>query len=334
LAEKGLKLIFFGTSPFAVPILAGLVRSPHTVALVVTQPDRPQGRGHRLVSPPVKRAALDWGLPLWQPEKVGSPASLEHLANLAPDVLVTAAYGQILTRAVLNLPALAAINVHASLLPKYRGPDPIRRVLLDGQTTTGVTIMHMERRVDAGDIILQEEVAIAPDETYGTLQEKLAQLGARLLVEALGLLAMGKAPRRPQDEEQASYAPPITRQDEAIDWSGSAQKIAAQVRALHPEPGAYTRWQETEVKVWRARPWPPSPAVRLPAGEKTSANWLRPEDVISPGEIIAVEKGQGLVVACGEGSLLVEEVQPGGGKRMAALAFANGYRLKVGSRLG
>lgn len=273
-----------------------------------------------MVGPPVKVGAAGLGLGVFQPERIKSPDSLALLTSLRPEVLVTAAYGQILTSSILALPSVAAINVHASLLPKYRGPDPIRRAIMSAEARTGVTIMHMDRRVDAGDIIWQEGIPIGSEETFGSLERRLAGLGARLAVEVLDLLATGQAPRSPQEESLATYAPALEREDEEVHWDKGAEEIAALIRALDPEPGAHTHLGEMEVKIWRARPWTATPI----------AGGLEQK----PGRVTGLEKGRGILVACGPGTLLLEEVQPAGGRRMEALAFANGYRIKAGTLLG
>lgn len=316
--EQSLRIVFMGTPEFAVPILERLVRADCVPVAVVTRPDRPRGRGQRLEPSPVKEAALRHGLPVLTPERPGDPEFLARLTELAPDVIVTAAYGRILPRAVLDIPRLACLNVHPSLLPLHRGPAPILRTLWNGEERTGVTIMHMAEEMDAGDIMLQQEVAVRPDEDRGVLETRLAALGATLLLRALRLLAIDEAPRRPQDHLRATYAPALTRADEPVDWTRPAAAIVNQVRALAPRPGASTAVGDLPVKVLRVEAVPLSAEV---AGAR-------------PGQVAAVVPDQGFVVAAGEGAVLVREVKPAGGRAMAAADFLRGYPLRPGDDLG
>lgn len=310
-----MRILFMGTPQFAVPHLHQLAEAGHELIGVVTRPDRPAGRGHRLQPPPVKLTATELGLPVYQPERLNEPAFRELVSGLAPDCICVVAYGAFLPAWLLELPPGGCVNVHPSLLPKYRGAAPIQRAIFNGDTETGVSTMYMSEEMDAGDVILQERVPIGRDDDSGTLHDRLAHIGARLLVQTVDLIAEGKAPRQPQDESQVTFAPKIEAEDERIDWTQPAKAIDAQVRALRPRPGAYTYYEGRRLKVWRTQP------VALQPAEGR------------PGQIVAVS-GEGFTVATGDGMLDVLEVQPENGKRLAASAFVNGYRLSVGSGLG
>ncbi len=309
---RRLRVLFFGTPAFALPSLDALARAA-TVVGVVTQPDRPAGRGRRLTPPPVAVAARRMGLPVVQPVRLRDPAVLDALRALAPELGVTVAYGRIVPPAVLALPPLGCINLHPSLLPRYRGASPIQGAIADGATTTGVTVLYMSEEVDAGDIILQREVPIHPEETAGELEQRLAREGAALLVEAVRLLAEGRAPRRPQDHAQATYTGRLTKADGVIDWTRPAPAIVNHVRAMTPWPGARTTWRGTPLRVWRARVTDTAPGAE-------------------PGRVVAVTP-DGIVVAAGAGAVLVQEVQLPGGVRMPADAFARGHPIRPGDRL-
>ncbi|MEW6522646.1 MAG: methionyl-tRNA formyltransferase [Bacillota bacterium] len=312
-ASAGLKVVFLGTPDFAVPALRALERHYHVLA-VITQPDRLSGRTSGVVPPPVKLAAAELGLDTWQPESCRSPGLVESLEELAPDVLVVVAYGQILPEAMLKVPRLGAINAHASLLPKYRGAAPIQRAIMAGETRTGVTTMYMTRRLDAGDIILQEAVDIPPDATAGTLHRRLSVVSAGLLVKTLELVAKGEAPRVPQDETAATYAPPLGPEDEIMDWNRPALALRNQVRALNPRPGAYTFDRGRRLKVWEAELYPGTGAAR-------------------PGQVVTLADG-GPVVATGDGCLQLVQVQPAGGRVMDGGAYLRGHAVFPGQILG
>lgn len=329
--ETTLRIVFMGSPEFAVPILERLIAADCAPVAVVTRPDRPRGRGKPLLPSPVKAAALARELTVLEPEKLRDPAFLERLAELRPDVIVTAAYGKILPREVLDLPARACLNVHPSLLPAYRGPAPIHRALMNGDERTGVTIMHMAEEMDAGDILLQQEVAVAPGEDRGALEARLADAGAALLLAALRLVAAGEAPRRPQEHERATYAPALTPADEVIDWTRPAGAIVNQVRALSPAPGAGTTLAGALLKILRAEARPAA------AGAPAAAPGSGPAP--APGEVTEVRPGEGFGVAAGEGVVWVLRVKPAGGREMAAADFLNGRpvggrSLRPGDRLG
>lgn len=305
-------VVFLGTAPFALPSLQMLFDHGFNLAGVITRPDRPAGRGKKISFPPVKEKALEYGQNIFQPR---SKAELEDtIKEIKPRILASVAYGMILPAEALAVPSLGAINVHPSLLPAYRGAAPIQRTLLAGERSTGISIFFMSSRMDAGDIILQEEIRIDPRETFGVLYDRLAVLGAEKLRSALELVMEGKASRTPQDDELATYAPPLSPADEIIDWSKSALQIANQIRALDPYPGAYTRFRGKRLKVWKAFP-------------------ENLEDVsgppYSPGTVCRLEKDF-FAVATANNPLKILELQPEGKKRMAAGDFLKGNRLGVG----
>ncbi|MBE3589818.1 MAG: methionyl-tRNA formyltransferase [Firmicutes bacterium] len=314
--ESRLRVVFFGTSPFAGTVLERMLEREVTPLLVVTQPDRPRGRGQAPAPTPVKRLALEHELDVAAPTRLRDAAFVERLKALEPDVIVTAAYGRILPEDVLAVPKRAAVNVHASLLPRWRGAAPIQRALMAGDERTGVTILHMSAELDAGDIILQKEAPIEPDDDFGSLHEKLAELGAEALLEALRLIAKGEAPRRPQDAEGVTLAPPLRPEEEWIDWTRPAVEVRNHIRALTPWPGARC--------LHGAELWKIARTELAAAGEVRGGE---------PGEIVAVRPERGFAVACGQGALWVTELQPAGRRRMRASDFLNGHRLEPGERL-
>jgi len=311
---RRLRAIFLGTPEFAIPSLRAL-RDKVELLAVVTQPDRPQGRGRKVAPPPVAQVARELGVPVLQPVKLRDPAVVEALRALRPDVIVTVAYGKIIPPQILTLPPLGCINVHPSLLPKYRGASPIQAALANGERETGVTIMYQSEALDAGDIILQRRVPIAPDDTAQTLEARLAEEGAHALVEALVLIADGKVPRLPQDESQTTYAGKLTKESGRIDWTQSATALVNFIRAMDPWPSAYTWHRGKLLKICKGQ-----------ALEGASAS--------QPGVVTEARRGEGFVVATGQGSLLVTEVQPEGRRRMTADEYVRGTHLQVGERLG
>lgn len=320
-SETLLRVIFLGTPEFALPSLRALAQDV-TIAAVVTRPDRPAGRGRVLTRPPVALAATQLGLRLLQPDSLRAASTLEILAGLSPDLLVTVAYGRIIPPAVLAMPMRGCINLHPSMLPAYRGASPIQRAIADGATTTGVTIMYQTAELDAGDIILQREIAIGPQETAGALEARLGEAGAALLLEAVRLIGRGEAPRRPQDHTRATYAGRLTKEDGELRWARPAHDLANQVRAMNPWPCAYTTWRGGLLKVWRARPadHPSSPAQGTHAQS-------------APGQVLTADES-GITVATGQGALVLLEVQPEGGRPMPSGDFLRGHRLGPGERLG
>lgn len=317
-----MRIVFMGTPDFAVPSLRMLVEEGYEVAAVVTQPDRPKGRKRELTPSPVKVFALARGLPVLQPEKMRAAEAVEAVASYRPDLIVTAAYGQILPRAVLDLPRLGCVNVHGSLLPRYRGGAPIQRCVMNGEKVTGVTLMYMAEGLDTGDMIARVEVPITDEDTAGTMFEKLSLAGAELLREWLPRIAEGTAPREPQNDAEATYAPNLTREDERIDWSGTAREVFNRVRGLSPMAGGFTYLNGEVFKVW---------GCRVP-GE--SDKQLRREwEAMPPGSVL--ETGAfGIRVRTGDGSIVLTEVQPAGKKTLPAAEFAKGARLAPGTVLG
>jgi methionyl-tRNA formyltransferase len=309
-----MRVVFMGTPDFAVPSFKALVARGYDVVGAFTQPDRPAGRGHRLVACPVKVEALAAGVPVFQFEKIRSDEGVSMLQALAPDVCVTAAFGQILSQRVLDIPKIGTVNVHASLLPAYRGPAPINWAIVRGETVTGVTTMMTDRGIDTGDILLQREVPILPDETAGALTARLAEIGAELLIETLERIEAGNCPRVPQDAEKASYFPMLKREMGLIDFTMSAAQVENHVRGFSPWPGAYALLPEGTLKIHRVRAVPYSGGAR-------------------PGEIIEASAKKGLLVACGEGAVEVIEMQAPNAKAMTAKAFLAGKSLPVGGVL-
>jgi methionyl-tRNA formyltransferase len=306
-----LRVIFMGSPAFAVPSLTRLLRDGHTPALVVTQPDRPAGRGRALRPPPVKLAAEQHRLSLLQPEKLNDPSVLTALAEARPDVIVVVAFGQFLPRAVRELPPLGCLNVHASLLPKYRGAAPINWALIAGETETGVTIMRVEEGMDTGAMLFQRRVAIAPEDDAGSLHDRLADLGASALADALSILARGEAVWKPQDDAAATQAPKIRDEDCRMVLLGDPRPLVNRVRGLSPVPGAYLPWNGQRLRVLRAE-------SRPAAGP--------------PGVILCIEDSA-LVCGTGAGALALCEVQPEGRRRMTGAEFARGQRFAPGGRL-
>jgi methionyl-tRNA formyltransferase len=307
------RVVFLGTPEFAVPSLEALLGETDVLA-VITQPDRPKGRGRQIAPPPVAEVARTHRLRLLQPLRLRSPEVIDTLRALAPDLNVTVAYGKIIPREVLELPPLGSINVHPSLLPKYRGASPIVAAIRNGDIETGVTIMYQSMELDAGDIILQRRAPIAPDDTARALEARLARLGAEALIDAIHLIAERRAPRTPQDHSAATYAGKLEKEHGRIDWTRPATELVNLIRAMDPWPSAYTTHRGRLLKVWRA-----TAAGDIAGGE--------------PGTILDVREG-GIIVAGGEGALRLLEVQPEDRRRMGAVEYARGARVRIGERLG
>jgi methionyl-tRNA formyltransferase len=309
-----MRIAFMGTPDFAVPSLRALVEAGHTLCGAFTQPDKPKNRGMKLQPTPVKEYCLAEDIPVFQPTKLRDGAALEQLRALAPELIVVAAYGRILPEDILNVPPLGCINVHSSLLPRYRGAAPINWAILNGDRETGVTIMHMAAELDAGDIIAQASTPIDPDETVQALHDRLAALGAALLVETVEKLKAGTAGRTPQDTAQATYAPMLSRELSPMDWSRPARALHDQVRGLIPWPAAAAQLGGVRCKVFATAVCP----------ETTSA---------PPGTVVQADK-RGLKIACGGNTVLeICQVQPDGKKPMAAAAFLQGRPIPEGSVL-
>ena len=308
-----MKVIFFGTAEFAVPSLERLARSPHQVVLCVTQPDRPQGRGLKHQPSPVKQSAERLGLPIEQPERL-DPRVCE---GRAADIGVVAAYGQLIPRSVLGRFPRGMVGVHPSLLPKYRGAAPVAWAILNGETRTGLTIFQMDERLDAGEILLQEPLAIEPREDTTALTARLAALGAEVVVRVLDALAEGRLRPVPQDESQASEAPKLTKAQGRIDWSRPAEVLERQVRALSPWPGAVTAYRSEPLRPWRVEA----------AGPASFAS----QSEAAGGTVVEAGPDR-LAVAAGGGILEIVELQPAGRRRQSAREFLAGHRIKIGDR--
>lgn len=314
-----MRVVFMGTPEFAVPSLEALLRSEETIVGVVTQPDRPKGRGQALAISPVKQVGQRAGLPILQPVKMKDHGFLETLRSWQADLIAVAAFGRILPGAILTMPPRGCINVHASLLPKYRGAGPIQWAIMNGESETGITTMQMDEGMDTGDILLQERVLIEPADTAGSLSTKLAEVGAGLLLETISRLKESTLTPRSQDHSQATVAPLLKKEDGAINWHSSAAELANKVRGLSPWPGAYTYLKDSRWIIWQASAisegtgQPPFPAV--------------------PGSIVEARK-DGILVATGDGILIITELQPANARRMTAAQYLAGHSLPPGLALG
>ncbi len=309
-----MKTVFLGTPAFAVPSLEALAQAGHEIRAVITQPDRPSGRGGQLSAPPVKRRALEMGLTVHQPERIRRPETVELIASLRPEIMVVVGYGQIIPQSILDIPPHGIVNVHASLLPRYRGAAPIQWAIANGETRTGVTTMRIDAGLDTGDILLQAETEIGPLETAPELSERLARMGARLLIETVAGLERGVITPVKQKPELATYAPILKKEDGLIDWRRSAAEIHNRVRGFAPWPGAYTRFRGRGLQILRTRP----SQVRVPA---------------APGSLHP--RKPALLACCGQGETIeLLELQPEGRKPMAASDFLNGYHVAENEQLG
>jgi len=307
------RILFMGTPSFALPALEQLQQRGYPLIGVVTQPDRPRGRGQKEVAPPVKALALKLGLPVFQPQTVKDASFLETFYQLQPDLVVVASFGQILPQTIINFPQLRCLNIHPSLLPKYRGAAPINWTLIRGETKTGVTIMLMDEGMDTGDIIIQRETAIGPAEDYGQLHDRLAVDGASLLMEALELILEGKALPQPQDESLACYAPRLKKETGLIKWNAEVNDIVNLIRGLSPIPAAYTHLEGRVFKIFRAE------AYETGKGDM-------------PGTVLT-RKNNSLSVAAANGSIFLQEVQLAGKKRMNIQDFLRGHQIKANTTL-
>lgn len=303
-----MRIVFMGTPDFAVPSLKRLIADGHEIAAVYTQPDKPKNRGMKLTPPPVKVVALEHDIPVLQPPKVRDEAVLEELAAFRPELIVVVAYGKLLPKGILEMPKLGCINVHSSLLPKYRGAAPINWAVINGEEETGVTVQYIAEAMDVGDIIAQSKTAIDPDESVETLYDRLAEMGAELLSKAVTDIANGTAVRTPQDDSQATYAPMLSRELSPIDWNKTAKEIHNQVRGLTPWPATSMEVAGTAFKVY---------AVEETGTETSKA----------PGSLVGTDK-KGILMACGDGKVLrVIEVQAPGKKRMKAADYLRGHPI-------
>ena len=305
-----MRVVFMGTPDFAVPTLKALIKE-HEVQAVITQPDRAKGRGKKMQPSPVKIVALEHDLPCWQPQSLKDDDVLKELKVLQPEVCVVVAFGQILPREILHLPRYGCINVHASLLPKYRGSAPIHRAVINGEKITGVTTMQMDVGLDTGDILFCAQTEIGKETTVGELHDVLAQMSPKLLLETLTKIEAKTIEPKPQEDAASSYAPPITKEDERIDWNKKTLEIFNLVRGLNPWPGAYTEFKGKRLKIWRVKP-----------------HSLEGK----PGEILEIFPDS-FAVATANGSVLINELQPAGKKRMPAEAFLRGNQFQIGDTL-
>ncbi len=308
-----MRIIFMGSPEFAVTPLRYLLLNRYSVAAVYTQPDRPAGRGRESAAPPVKRLALDWDLEVRQPESLRRPEAVAEVAGLGPDIIVVAAYGQILPPAVLAVPRYGCVNIHPSLLPRFRGASPVAAAILAGDEFTGVSIMLMDAGMDTGPVLGQAQIPISEGDTTGSLTAKLARVGAEMLVELLPRHLLGSISPRPQDEARASYCRPIGKEAGEIDWHMPAVELTRRVRAYNPWPGAYTRWQGKRLKILSAVP--------LPDGEG------------QPGQVTSLASGTGFGVVTGEGMLAVCQVQLEGKRPVTGAEFRRGQRGFIGAQL-
>jgi methionyl-tRNA formyltransferase len=307
-----LKILFMGTPDFALSALEAVHNSGHELIAVVTQPDKPKGRGKQLAPPPVKEWAIKNQIPVYQPIRVrGDKGFIEEIKALSPDLVVTAAYGQMLPKSFLGIPSLGCINVHASLLPEYRGASPIQQVLIDGRDKTGITIMYMDVGMDTGDIILQEELHIHTDENAEQLHDRLGTLGGETLQKALNLFEQGPIKGTPQDHEKASYCSKIEKSMGEIQWDNSSSSIRNLIRGLTPWPGCFTFYQGNRIKVWKA-----------------SHREYLTKETLAPGTVLKADDANGLIVSCGQGALRIEELQGPGGRRISDLDFLRGKTIE------
>ena len=306
-----MRVVFMGTPDFSVQILEKIIEAGHEVLLVVTQPDKPKGRGNTMQFPPVKECALAHGLPVFQPEKIREDASVEYLKKIDMDIIIVAAFGQILPKSILDMGKYGCINVHASLLPKYRGAAPIQWAVINGDEITGVTTMRMDVGVDTGDMIAKKQVRIAEDETGGSLFDKLAVAGARLCVETMDMLENNTAEFTPQNNDASTHTKMITKDLGDIDWNKRAVEIERLIRGLNPWPSAFTHLNNKTFKIWKAKV-------------------VEAEDGFAPGSVCRVSKKE-LVVMTGEGALSLLEVQLEGKKRMDIESFLRGCPIETGT---
>jgi len=311
---KKLHAIFMGTPDFAVPCLDMMVKEGYHIDAVVTQPDRPKGRGQKLAYSPVKQAALEYNLPVLQPQSIKTDDFYNQISAFQPDVIIVIAFGQFLPKRILDLPSNGCINVHASLLPKYRGSAPIHWAIINGETVSGITTMYMDVGMDTGDMIIKSEIPILPGDTTGSLHDKLQDLGAKVLSETLQQIAAGTAMRTPQNEEEATYAKLLCRNTECIDWHQPAASIHNLVRGLNPWPGAYCTFRNKTLKIWQTRVYD----AAAPCSQ--------------PGQVIQLTQ-EGLVLETGKGTIELLEVQPESKRRMKASDFVCGYCMTKGNML-
>ncbi len=310
-----MRIVFMGTPDFAVPSLNALLANGYDVVGVVCQPDRPKGRGHKLAACPVKEAAVAAGIPVFQPERIKRPENVEVLREMKPDLCVTAAFGQLLSQEILDIPPMGTVNVHSSLLPKHRGSAPVNWSIIMGDTVTGVTTMFTDKGMDTGDILLKEETPIGERETAGELTDRLAEMGAKLLIKTLRAMEDGTLTRTPQNPDEATVEPKMDKELGRIDWTKGAHEIDCLVRGVTPWPGAYTTNGEQTIKVFE---------VAARAGKPSG----------TPGEIACADAKGGLVVSCGDCDMELIQIQMPGAKRMNAKDYLRGHAMETGVCLG
>ncbi len=316
-----LKIIFMGTADFGVPVLEKLADSRESKIAVITQPDRPQGRGRKILPTPIKKIALDKGLEVFQPENINDEESIKRIEEFNPNIILVVAYGQILSSHILNIPKIGCINIHGSLLPKYRGAAPINRAIINGEKETGITFMFMKEKVDAGEIIFQEKIDILPDETYGELYYKLSALSTSSLPKLLEKIKSGKIERISQDNKLATFARKMNKEDGKIDWSDKGEKVYNLIRGTIPFPGAFTYYKGRKLKITR---------VRFLDNYQDEADTGYPK----PGIVVKIGK-DGILISTGDkGIIKILRLIPTGSKELTAIQFVNGYKIKTGEALG
>ena len=310
-----MRIVFMGTPDFASSALQALIEAGEDVVLAVTQPDREKGRGKELAMPEVKKCALEHGVPVFQPEKVREAGAVQRIREASPEIIVVAAFGQILTKEILDIPKYGCINIHASLLPEYRGASPIQRCIADGKEKTGITIMQMDEGLDTGDILMQREIPIAGDETGGSLFDRLSELGAEMIREAIPLIRDGKLSPVKQDDSRATYVGTLKKDSGELDFSKDAEELERLVRAMDPWPGTFCSYKDKSLKIWKTQ------VVR----------YSGPND-LPPGTVTEVDR-EGFTVKCGRDGLFIEELQLSGKKRMKTRDFLLGAKISPGEIL-
>ena len=316
-----MKIVFMGTPDYAVGALKALIQAGHEITAVVTQPDKAKGRSGQLQFPPVKEYAIQHHIPIFQPKRMKAPEAVEQMRTLSADVFVVAAFGQILSQEILDMPKFGCLNIHASLLPKYRGASPIQHVILNGEQTTGITIMQMDIGIDTGNILYQKEIAIDRADTYATLYDKLTSLGGEAITEALSLLEKGELASIPQEDTRACHAPLITKEMGRIDFTKDAYTIELKVRGMNPWPSAFTVYRGKQLKIWEA------------VAEETENQVVCSDVTENMGKILAVAKDH-VVIGTGKGILKVYSLQLEGKKRMSTRDFLLGVKMQPGEKLG
>ncbi|MCI8336390.1 MAG: methionyl-tRNA formyltransferase [Peptococcaceae bacterium] len=311
-----MRVVYMGSPDFAVKPLEALIAAGHEIAAVITQPDRPRGRGGKVLFTPVKEAALAHNLPILQPARINEPEAVAEIAALAPDILVVVAFGQLLKKPLLALAPFGAVNIHGSLLPYYRGAAPIHWAIINGEKETGVTIMYMDEGMDTGDMIASMQMPLFDNYNVGDVYEKLSEMGAELLLQSLRDMEAGVVKRTPQNHAIATYAPLLKKEHEEIHWEKTAEEVHNHIRGMYPFPTVHTMYQGKRLKI----------GASVVAEEVTMVGM--------PGQVLAVEKEKGVLVACGKGSIWLKLVQPEGKKMMAVQDFICGYGIKAGDYLG